>query len=335
VRRFILDEAMEVRIGRWPITVEVAGGPEVTLTAEVADSADGLTARPGTRPGLITLPDVAVPTRLRVMPLQSGTFADGTVLTLVLRTQSRHGETDETVTVRAVDVSGRPGRDLAVLEPVDEHTLVVRRLVGFDVPLWPLAAHARTVARGLLDIDGRDQPLDVVVAVDMSASMAPATADGAVEAAVEVVVGVAQVLAPRQVPSVFLLGAQTERVSAATSREVGAAARAAIGATGRGAGFRATTLLPADPRTIVYVVTDGVPADVDGLVAAGGADRLRRLVLVDPAGRPEQPPGLPTAVVPVPPGGVSVRDHLQSSASAMAELVGPMVAGFERAGGRR
>jgi hypothetical protein len=335
VRRYILDEATEVRIGRWPMTVEVVGGPDVSLTAEVAGSADGLAPRRGARPDRITLPDVAATTRLRVTPHAGGDFPEGTVVTLELRTQPRDGGAEETVTVRAVDVSGRPARDLAVLLPVDERTLVVRRVVDLDVPLGPLAAQARTVARSLLDVDGRDEPLDVVVAVDMSASMAPATADGLVEAAIEAVVGVAQVLAPRRTPSVFLVGAQTTGVSATAPREVSAAASAAIRVAGRGAGFRATPRLPAGRRTIVYVVTDEVPADVDELTAAGGTDWLRRLVLVDPAGRPQRPPGVPVAVVPAPPDGVSVRDHLQSSAPAMAELVAPMVAGFERAGGRR
>jgi hypothetical protein len=339
VRKIILDEPGEASVARRPIRVEVstaADGSAVELRAHVGDARVGRSA--AARP-LVELADVAERTVLRVLPAGGGVFPDGTLVTLVVSTSPTPRGTQDTVTVRGMDVSRREFRDLALVEPLDEQRLRVRRLVGADVPLGPVATQARAAARGVLGYDGRDDPLDVVVAVDMSASMVAATADGSVALAVDTVVGVAQVLGPGRTPAVYLLGRDPDPVDPVAPGEIAAATGAALSQAGRGSGFRSVACGPvAGPGALVYVITDDIPADVDLLAAAGGPARLRRIVLVDAASASPGPAGgvpVPVAVLPAPRPGTTAQEHLAHSAHAMAALVAPMVAGFERAGAVR
>lgn len=340
--RIILDEPGDARIARRPIRIDAsvsvggaAGGAAVELHAE----RDG--ARVGWNPSAraVELPEVGEAVVLRVTPAGGDAFPDNAAVTVVVRTSRTDDGAEDTVTVSNVDVAGRSFRDVATVAQEDERTLRVRRLVGADTPLGPVAAQARAIARGLLGFEGRGEqhggPVDVLVLVDTSASMVAATLDGRLEAAVDTVVGVAQVLVPGRTPVVRLTGGEAPTVEAAPPAELaGATVRAAAGCA-RGSGFRSVVAgRQAPARTLVYVVTDDVPADVALLAEAGGAERLHRILLVEAAAAVDTV-DVPVAVLPPPPRDVPVTDHLARSAQAMAAVVRPMVAGFERSGALR
>ncbi|MBL8926650.1 MAG: hypothetical protein JNM77_10465 [Pseudonocardia sp.] len=333
---YILDDDDRVTIARRPlkltVTARTAAGRTlreggVLLTAEVggAPAPHALVARPSQ----MVLRAVEGTTVVRVLPGEGlPAFPEGTILDLTLRTDGTRDVDGDVVIVRDVEVSGLVVRDLLQIEQHDPNRLTVSALrVVSDEPLGPLSAAARAAARHRLGVERASEPRDLLVAVDMSASMAPRLADGTVAAVVDVVVGLSQVIGAGRGLTVSLLAEPTRRVLADVPAELAAATTREAKAAGLSCGFRSVP--PGDGvnrETVVYVVTDAVPADVAALRAARGRGENLSLVLVG-CGRPSRAAAdVPTARLTPPPPGVSADEHLRSSPELLGDLVAAMLA---------
>lgn len=126
---------------------------------------------------------------------------------------------------------------------------------------------------------------------------------------------------------VSLLAEPTRRVMADVPAELAAATTREAKGAGLSCGFRSVP--PGDGvnrETVVYVVTDAVPADVAALRAARGRGENLSLVIVGD-GRPSRAAAdVPTARLTPPPPGVSADDHLRSSPELLGDLVAAMLA---------
>lgn len=277
---------------------------------------------------------------VRVLP-DSGesAFADGTAVTLRLRTEvsrSSREEPDEVV-VETVDVSGLASRELAVLAPDGPWLSVSAVNAVTDGPIDRFAARVRSRARAVLgrdEIAGTDRA-DLLVAVDISASMRPALSDGSVAALVDAVVGLSYVVGRPGRVRAGLLGRRACWLPELPARGLSDAVLAEIGRTGLECGFRPSHApLPvpvgAGPPVVMYMVTDAAPPDAEALAEATARDGVTRHVLV--SGRegtfPACPSGVRYTVLEPPPPATSAAEFLlqPSSAAAVETFVSSLVA---------
>ncbi|MCV7083928.1 hypothetical protein H7H37_25190, partial [Mycolicibacterium insubricum] len=152
------------------------------------------------------------------------------------------------VTFEPVDVSGAGAMELAGLSPAGSVIEVEARAVA-DTPLGPLANMARTAARRGSGTRQRSRGGSLRIAVDASASMLPAFADGSVAAAVDVIIGVADVAGINQVDAV-LVGSAPVGITAPLAELAQAVGRAQVRFS---AGAR-WSAIPDGPRTVA--ITD-------------------------------------------------------------------------------
>jgi len=309
------------------VTVDRSACP-IVLEATCGGGPDGSAIVP--RPGFMILPRVADRTVIRVVPGNGAIFPAGTRVGLMLRTEPDRGDPEpDEVIVRTVDVSGLGSRDLAAVD-VDGPRLGVSALAAVvAAPVGRLQAMARAAAvTAVLGVDRLTGGLveASVVAIDMSVSMAPAVAEGSVEAVVDVVAGISLVVGHGRPLRVCLLGKQPVWLPETPIHELAVSTARQVNDFGFEYGFRswpaALRDIASEARTVVYVVTDGIPADGPDSHAP---DAARHLVTIGPAGGPV-PTAVPYTAFPSPPPGRRAADHLLGSPPRLAELVSSLLA---------
>jgi hypothetical protein len=332
---YILKDDDRVTIARRPVKVTVTGRtaagrplPEgsVLLTAQAGEARAPGVVNP--RPSHMVLRSIEGVTVVRVLPGQGAeAFPQGTILNLTLQTDGSRDVDGDLVVVRDVEVSGLPVRDLLEIAEHDATRLsVTARKVVRDEQLGPLSEAARAAARHQLGVERTAEGRDLHVAVDMSASMAPRMRDGSVRAVVDVVVGLSQVVGADRALAVSLLADPPRPVTADTPAALSVQTAREMEASGLGCGFRSVPPgSGVSPETVVYVVTDAVPADVAMLRAARARGENLSLVVIGD-GRPSQAAhDVPTAHLSPPPEGTDADTHLRRSPALLGDLVAAML----------
>lgn len=326
----VLDGDGRATIDRRPVTVAVTGLPPGVFRLVVMDGAREAFGVIHHRPGVIVLPRVERPLTIRLLPDRSGEFAAGATLAVRVTTEPTADSAGDDVRVQAVDVSGLPMRDVIVIDVVDDRQLsVTANKVVRDDPLGPLANAARAAARAHLRNETPD-PVNMLIAVDTSASMAAPLGWRSVEAVVDVLAGMSYVIGQDMELEVCLLTGGVEELRAAPVRDLAAATRSAIIDTGPGCGFRsAPPELRVRRPSVTYVVTDAVPADVGALRTASGPDDQRHLVLLADGDEPEPPEAVGLAITRVRPasGAADTPAQLLGNQQELLDLVGSLLAG--------
>lgn len=330
---FILDDHDRVTIARRPITVtaSVTGGHDGDV--RLAALSGGSPARDAYTPraGVLVVPRVDGRTLVRVEPGHDRElFPEGAIVSVTLSTDRSRESDGDVVIVRDVEMSG-PSRELVAIDVVDDQRLAVAALGHTSDPLiGALPSRARAAARARLGDDRTAEAVNLLVAIDMSASVAPAIADGSLRAAIDIVAGLSHVVDPDRPVDVVLLADRSIRLPQAPSAELAARTLVAIAEHGLGCGFRSS---PADlhiaPETVTYVVTDGVPADVTALRTAQRPQDVRHLVLIGGAGPAAVDPVLRATWFPPPPQGVDASAHLLAMPGELSKLVASMLRPFE------
>jgi hypothetical protein len=333
----ILDYQNRTTVDRRPVTVTVSGLPsaEVRITTRDTDSGGARVMYP--RPAVMVLSQVSRRTVVRVMPGPGrSAFPERSVLTVRLTTEPTGDFAGDDVVVQAVEVSGLAFRDIVAVDVEDERRLSVSAINAVvDVPLDELSAAARSAARARLGVDRTAEAVNVLVAVDMSASMGWAFERGAAAAAVQVVVGVSQVIGWGADLGVVLLVDRPTRLDPVAPRELSAATMATINQTGLGCGFRSTPFdLPVRAPSVTYVLSDAVPPDLAAARRAHRPGDARHLVLVaDPDGpAPDRVDGLPITSLPVPRNGADTVEHLLGHHGELSRMVDSLLADVVSAG---
>jgi len=309
----------------------------VRLCTEV----DGLPDRPyHESPELTVLPAPARSMLVQVLPdPDAGVFPDATTVTLRLWTEVSPGSREEAdeVVVNAVDVSGLVSRELVLLTPDGPWLTVSAVNVVADDPVDGFAARVRSGARAVLGRDELAAPdrVDLLVGVDVSASMRPAVSDGSVAALVDAVVGLSYVVGQPGRVRAGLLGRRPSWLPELPGRELSAAVVAEIARAGLECGFRTSAVPPAvtvgtDRPAMMFLVTDAVPPDAGVLAEAAARDGTTRHVLVSgwPGASGVSPTGVRCTVLEPPPPAAFASQHLlqPSSATAVESFVSSLVA---------
>ncbi len=327
----LLEGDGSTTIDRRPVTVAVTGLPPSAFRLVAMDAEREAFGVIRQRPGVMVLPRVDRALTVRLVPEQAAAFAAGTVLGVRITTEATSDSAGDDVVVQAVDVSGLPVRDVVVIDVVDAQRLsVTANRVVRDEALGLLAGKARAAARAHMR-EATPEPVHVLIAVDMSASMAEALARHGVEAVIDVVAGLSQVVGAGRELEVCLLAGRPVPVPEVGIRELASATRSAIDRAGLGCGFRsAPPDLPVRPASLTYVVTDAVPADVAALRAANRPGDARHLVIVGDAGEPDPPEarGLPITRLQQAPADLDTSTQLLDDQSQLVELVGSLLSGL-------
>ncbi|MCB9438964.1 MAG: hypothetical protein H6523_01725 [Mycolicibacterium sp.] len=235
--------------------VEIPNEPlAISIAGQVGGAALYIAAEPGqhivrVNAQLVILPTVTGPITVGVEPAGIPAFPHGTVVHLGIGPESTSDLDPVQVTFEPVDVSGAGAMELAGLTPAGSVIEVEARAVA-DTPLGPLANMARTAARRGSGTRQRSRGGSLRIAVDASASMLPAFADGSVAAAVDVIIGVADVAGINQIDAV-LVGSAPAGITAPLAELAQAVGRAQVRFS---AGAR-WSAIPDGPRTVA--ITDG------------------------------------------------------------------------------
>jgi hypothetical protein len=180
----------------------------VSITGSVQDAALDLHAGP-TQPVMrssarhAVLPELVGPVTIAVRPASSTRFAAGTVVHLAIAHDIPSEVDPVQVHFDPIDVSGDSAVVFAELRPQGQHIEIAVSAVA-DTALSPLAAAARTSARRIIGRGTGQLAAELVVALNISASMRAWFADGSAAAATDVVVGVADALGIRSVAGVLV-----------------------------------------------------------------------------------------------------------------------------------
>ncbi len=195
---------------------QIPAGPlSVSITGAVHDAALDLHAGPA-QPVMrstarhAVLPELVEPVTIAVRPASSTRFAAGTVVHLAIAHDIPTEVDPVQVHFDPIDVSGDTAVVFAELRPQGQHIEIAVSAVA-DTALSPLAAAARTSARRIIGRGSGQLAAELVVALNVSASMRPWFADGSAAAAADVVVGVADALGIRSVAGV-LVGADVTEI---------------------------------------------------------------------------------------------------------------------------
>jgi hypothetical protein len=190
----------------------------VSISGSVSDAAldvRGQSDQPvmGSTAALVVLPRLTGPVLIGVRPVTGPQFGPGTVVSLSIGPDTTDDVDPVQVLFDPVDVSGDSGVEFARLTPQGARIEVSATAVA-DTPLSGLASAARSSARRVAGRGARPPGSPVVVALDTSASMRSAFANGSAAAATDIVVGVADAVGVRDV-SALLVGSEATPVTGA------------------------------------------------------------------------------------------------------------------------
>ncbi|MDN5726785.1 MAG: hypothetical protein L0G99_12765 [Propionibacteriales bacterium] len=274
---YVLEGGTSITLPAKPVTVRLHSQADPVRLTVLVDGSEIQAITP--MPGHLVVPRVDAPTTIRVTPAGDGQrFGGGAVLNLMVGHDARSELDPDRGVLNSLDVSGLTQRDILLLEPEGsgEQSRIRVTVLGpaaAEAPLPPGASVARDAARELLGTDHiqASTAVNAVVAVDVSASMLSAVADGTVAAAVEIVAGVHRVIGkPGDSLRACLVGRRARWLPPAAPESLAASLRQECADLDLVTGFRSAAALSSPggrADTITWLITDGVPADIDALAA--------------------------------------------------------------------
>jgi len=264
----IMLEARPLRIS---LRLEGAGGEAAWLDVTAGGRPLNSVVRP---PNMVILPSVHTPTTVSVVPVGRERFPSPTIVHLSVVVEDRQSADPQRAVLVPVDVSGLDRKDLISVEPAVGGLCLKAAQSREDADLGPLGNAARVAAREFLgvqclsDIDA----VHVRIAVDGSGSAANLATTGATAAVLDLLCGVSQVITRDDHMTATIVGSGRGRSIQADFGAIGAAVDAELTKQVSSVGFRSALSSQieqaAKGRSVTYVLTDSVPADVANLEAA-------------------------------------------------------------------
>ncbi|MGW0021791.1 hypothetical protein ACWDUD_26040 [Rhodococcus sp. NPDC003382] len=324
---YVLDGAGRVDLPRQPLAVTVTAlDVPVVLRVLTADGADSVSAL-YPKPGFAVLPKIDAEIVVVATPGTVTGFPQGTVLQTTIAVDSGQTLDPDRAELTPLDVSGLHHVELATVTPYGDRLTVTARKTAVDVPLNDLGARARSAARGVLGVDRlpESRQVRVEVDVDTTMSMSPLIDDGSVREIVDLLTGVAAVVGRREELHVNLIGHTVTPVRVSDLRSAADEVQAALDSVGLGIGFRSTAVDRSgwSEPTLVYTVTDGIPADDVG----GSSTDVRRRPIILSAQAETIPAAGTTPLV----GGPLRRGSRLDDPAELFETVQSLVAGLASA----
>lgn len=301
----MLDGGADAALPRRPLQVRVQ--PAAGLVLEVRTAEQGGTVGRFPQPGLVVLPSIGAPVIVVARSASGAPFPAALSVSVDVVSGAAASADPERAVLSQVKLGGLVEREL--VEVVGHGQQLLVRAAGdgaAEIELDPLGDAARAAAAGLLgtSVVGAEESLNVVVAVDRSASFRPRLADGGLEAVLAVLGGVAATLVRDLRVGAAVVGEDVSwlRVGspAGFATEVAPALRGSRPTSAFRSGSPALSAFDPERNTQVYLVTDAVPGDLAALEAAEQEDgQGRHLVLLADASavRAGRSTSLPTTVV--------------------------------------
>jgi len=334
---YMLDGHSEVGLSVRPLTLTlrlegIAKGARLEAT-----SPDGPVDSVRPRPDLLILPRIDGRITVRVVPIDGRLFPSPTVAHIDIAVDNPGVPDPERAVLGAVSLDALSSRDLLAIEHVGDSLRVrAAQVEGPEVELGPVGDAARVAATEVLGVRAVDpiSALNVVVAVDSSASMTALREDGTVDTVVQVLAGLAAVITPGMSVGGALVGSSTTRLAAADVgvlvSTLAAAQNSRTPSSGLRSGAPDLSGFSLTGNTVTYLITDAVPADVASFEAAHEIDgEARHLIVVgSPAAWALQtPPSTPATSVAVDNSGIRLHERLLGDPVELRKLVTSLMVG--------
>lgn len=278
---YVLDGAGRVDLPREPLAVTATALDVPVVLRVVTPAGADAASVVHPRPGFVVLPRVDSEVVVVATPGTRTGFPQGTILQTTIAVDSGQALDPDRAELTPLDVSGLHYVELAAITPSGDLLTVAARKTAVDVPLSDLGARARSAARGVLGVDRLPESSQMRVEVDIDTTMSMATLidDGSVREVIDVLTGVVAVVAVGERLHVNLIGHTVRPVRISELRSAAGDVQEALDSAGLGIGFCSAAVDRTGYReaTVVYTVTDGIPADQ---VAGGGAGVRRRPIIL-------------------------------------------------------
>jgi hypothetical protein len=340
---YMLDGDVEIGLSVRPLTLSLRL-EGATASARLDAVADGGLAVETVRPrsGLLVIPRVDDRLVVRVVSVEAPLFAAPTLAHLSIAVDTPPGGEPERAVLGAVSLDALASRDLLVIERVGDRIRVrAAQSEGPEVDLGIVGNAARVAATQVLGVRTVDPStaLNLLVAVDGSASTKALHDDGTIDFVVNVLAGLASVIAPRMSIGAAVVGADATPVPVPGAGDLAPALRTEIARHRYGSGLRSSSREPAGfglkGRTMIYLVTDAVPADFAQVeeTTASGTDGRHLIVVGDVSAWALQThPDTPSTHVDAGAVGHTPAESALLRPDAMKALVTSLMAGCFPAG---
>lgn len=329
---YMLEGAAEVRLNVRPLSFTLRlEGPGVQGWIDVSQEGRAVEnlVRPPNMPNVVILPRVASMTMVSVLPAGVARFPAPTIAHLSIAVEDRASADPQRVILAPIDVSGLDRKDLVFVDQADGGLRVRAAHNQADADLGPLGNAARVATREILGVQWVEpsMALNMVVAVDGSGSTADLVHNGTVAAVAQIITGVAQVTANGRNVNAAIVDDAFHLLPAMDLAHIPSAINEEFKNRIPSSGFRSNSPLDEkyglSAQQLVYLITDGLPADSDLLQGANGQQEVRHLVAVTDPGAWQLLGGsnAPSTVIGEPTPADSLQDRLLRDPRALSVVV--------------
>lgn len=270
---YMLEGSGEVSLAPRPLTLTLKLDGAVPGRLEILQ--DGTPyAKAVSRPGVDIIPTVDAPLVVRIVPAGAvAHFPAGAVATLSISTTVPGGE-PERVILSALQLEGLAGSDAVTVSRKEGRFAIaaLSTLQSSDSDLSPVGRAARVAASEILGAHRVDEgeQLDLIVAVDDSASFRLRVVDGSAATMLGILEGVSSIIGASDSTQLVAVGATQRQLDSSDGPlDDGARALAETGAasTGITGSISTSGLVRRAENALVYLISDGIPADISALEA--------------------------------------------------------------------
>lgn len=339
---YILEGAVQVQLtpGALTLTMSLEGPATDALLEAVVDGkrVDSI-LRP--RPGLMIIPRIDAVLGVRVVPVGLERFQPGTTANVSVTVNDAQNGDPERAVLIPIDLSGLTSRDLFVFERTPNHIQVrAARVLPPAADLGALGNAARIAATEILGVQALDDvnAVNVVAALDGSASFAHLIKDDSADAILRVLAGICEVVATGKQVSGAILGSNRAPLAVQGGGDLANAVIAASVGHPLSVGLRTRTdalFTSAGTTTVTYVITDSVPADLDAWhrTAPTAGPPYHLVVLgTNAAWSLQSTPRTPNTLVEISPARASLSVSLLANPHKLRMLVASLLAGYFESG---
>lgn len=223
-----------------------------------------------------------------VVPVGQNRFPSPTVLHLAVSVEERASLDPQRAVLVPIDVSGLDRKDLISVERIGESLSLRVAHHQEDADLGPLGNAARVATREVLGLQWLDDAaaFNMLLAVDGSGSAVKLVQEGSVSAIAQALTGIAQVIAGGNPMRAAVVNGSVNPVPlhdlASLPADIVATHQVLIPSSSFRSTFPRLENLRPGAATIVYLLTDSLPADILDLERLAEAGEVRHIISVMP-----------------------------------------------------